>query len=163
MTDVLLLRHAKSSWKNPALDDRDRPLNKRGRRAAAEMGRWLADRGPTPDAILCSPARRTRETVERLGLGAEPRIVDAIYEATPSDLAAVLRAAEGGRILLVGHNPAIAVLAEALAAAPPDHPRFADYPTCALTVLRFDGPPAAITAGAGEVLDFVTPHDLAEL
>jgi phosphohistidine phosphatase len=59
---LILIRHAKSDWEHPALDDHDRPLNARGQRSAPRIGAWLAAQGLAPDAVLCSTARRTRET-----------------------------------------------------------------------------------------------------
>ena len=71
MKKVILLRHAKSSWDNPGLDDHDRPLNKRGRAASPVIGEWLTRKQHVPDAILCSTAVRARETLERLDLFAD--------------------------------------------------------------------------------------------
>ena len=94
MHQLLLLRHAKSSWDDPKLEDRDRPLNKRGRRAAAAMRQAMLDLGLAPDVVLASPARRTQETLAAL----EPwddtpliEAVDALYLANATQLLAVLR------------------------------------------------------------------------
>ncbi len=64
MKTLLLLRHAKSSWNDPSLADHDRPLKKRGRKAAPRMGRWLQENGLRPDCVLCSTATRARETLQ---------------------------------------------------------------------------------------------------
>ena len=163
MIHVLLLRHAKSSWANPEIDDIDRPLNKRGKRGARGIGRWLQAQHWAPDTILCSPARRTRETCEGLGLRPAPVIANTLYEAEAETIIARLREAEGETILLIGHNPGIAEAAHRLAATRPDHPRFDDYPTAALLALRFEiDTPADIEDGAGAVVAFLTPHDLPE-
>ena len=162
MTQLLLLRHAKSSWANPEMPDIERPLNKRGNRAARAMGQWLRANGLLPDRALVSAARRTRETWERLGLEAELELRPDLYEAEPDALLAALRGTSGQTVLMIGHNPGIGALARALAAAPPDHPRFADYPTAALTALRFPGPWSEIAPGTGEVTAFLTPHDLTD-
>ena len=71
MKTLLLLRHAKSSWDNPALDDRDRPLAARGKRSAERIGRYMADNELSPALVLCSPARRAVDTlaIVRAGLG----------------------------------------------------------------------------------------------
>ncbi len=83
----MLLRHAKSSWGAPTLSDHERPLSPRGERAAAAMGMYLARSEPAPDVILCSSARRTRETLDtvRARLSGAPRVSveDALYGASP--------------------------------------------------------------------------------
>jgi len=162
MRHLLLLRHAKSSWANPDIEDIDRPLNKRGKRAAADLGKWLREARWIPDEVLCSAARRTRETCDRLKLDTEPTLREDIYEAPPGALLAAVQGARGSRVLMVGHNPGIGALAQILAAEKPRHTRFDDYPTGALTILRFDLDNwAEIQPGSGEVVAFLTPHDLA--
>src|SRR6056297_125572 len=138
MKHLLLLRHAKSSWANPELADIDRPLNKRGKRGATAVGRWMRENGWIPDAALVSAARRTRETWERLELPGTPELRDDLYDAGPEALLTALRAARGDTVLLIGHNPGIGALAHRLDVAAPGHPRFEDYPTAGLAVLAFD-------------------------
>jgi phosphohistidine phosphatase len=119
---LMLFRHAKSAW--PDVADHDRPLARRGIRAAPVMGRWLHDAGLVPGQVLCSTARRARETWQfaRTGLAAAPPVTfDArIYEATATDLLALIREVPPatGTLLLIGHNPGIEDLALLLAAAP---------------------------------------------
>ncbi|MEM1432320.1 MAG: histidine phosphatase family protein [Pseudomonadota bacterium] len=162
MKTLILLRHAKSSWANPEMTDLDRPLNKRGKRAASLLGGWLRDKDLAPDVVLCSPSRRTRETYERLELARAPDLRDEIYEAPPGSLMAAVQEAEGECVLLVGHNPGIGALAQILSRTAPSHPRFEDYPTGATTVLRFDlADWADLQPGSGDVSAFLTPHDLA--
>ena len=121
MKTLTLLRHAKSSWKHPGLDDFDRPLNKRGLRDAPAMGERLAQRESLPDRCLSSPAVRATATAvavaEALGypvdaIAWEPRI----YEAASASLLDVLRAQPdtARHILLVGHNPGMTDFANAL-------------------------------------------------
>ena len=120
MKRLLLLRHAKSSWGDPALADFDRPLNKRGLHAAPLVGRHMRHRKVRPDLILCSPAERARRTAalvaEAAGLEAPLRYDERIYEATAADLSSVISGAgEGTReLLLVGHNPGLEELLELL-------------------------------------------------
>jgi len=117
---LLLLRHAKSSWKDPALADHDRPLKKRGRRDAPKIGRLLVERGIVPGLILTSSAARARETAEAVrgasGETAELRELRELYAALPPDYARLLRAVPDGRepVMVVGHNPALEELLEAL-------------------------------------------------
>jgi phosphohistidine phosphatase len=158
---LILMRHAKSSWDNSAPDDRARPLNRRGRRAAMALGDWLRAGGRLPDQVISSASRRTRETVAGLGLTTAAEFTDRLYHAGPADMHAVLSAATGRCVLMVAHNPGIAGFAARLASNAPQHPRFFDYPTGATLMLRFDlANWAALAWGTGEVLDFIVPRDL---
>jgi phosphohistidine phosphatase len=115
---LLLIRHAKSSWDDPALPDRERPLNGRGRRAASRIGEHLRAEGLVPDLVLCSPAVRARETFERSGLdAAEVRIEPSIYEAEERALLELIRALaeDAASVGLIGHDPSMHELATALA------------------------------------------------
>ena len=114
MKTLLLLRHAKSSWDNPALQDFDRPLNERGLRAAPLVGRHLRKRKIVPDLILCSPAQRTRETVSLVSKAAHIESVllrfdERIYEASAERLSEVISQIEEkvNQALLIGHNPGL--------------------------------------------------------
>src|SRR5450755_1890570 len=115
---LLLLRHAKSSWEDPGLDDHDRPLAPRGRRAAKRIGTYLRDERIAISVVLCSSAARAQETLSRLKLCGEPTIeVDAaLYGATADELLQRVRSLPdvGGTALLIGHNPAMQDLALAL-------------------------------------------------
>jgi phosphohistidine phosphatase len=117
MRELLLLRHAKSSWDDPGLADHDRPLAPRGERAAAVMGAYL--RGlPAIDAVLCSTARRALETLAGLALGSVPVVVEReLYYADDEALAARVSALNGDvrRVLLIGHNPALEDFARRIA------------------------------------------------
>lgn len=111
MRTLILLRHAHAEPAAPGQADVDRPLSPEGLAEAEAAGRWLAEHGLVPDRVLCSPARRTRETLEAV-LGVvgfvEQRLEAGIYEATPGALAALADAhREVERLLLVGHNPGL--------------------------------------------------------
>ena len=115
---LLLLRHAKSSWSDPDLPDRERPLAARGRRAAAALGARLARRRLAIDRVLCSPARRTRETLALLAL--EPTIPvdygETLYLASARSLLARLRRLPPRvrSVLVIGHDPGLEHLARLL-------------------------------------------------
>lgn len=162
---LLLIRHAKSDWDDPALADHDRPLNKRGRRDAPRMGAWIVRSGHVPELVICSDAARTRETLD-LMLGewpSRPQIVHrhALYHAAPEDMLDLLHGVQATCVALVGHNPGMGQLAGRLARAAPDHPRWPDYPTCAVAVLSFAGADwSELGDGQGEVLGFAVPSDL---
>lgn len=158
---LILMRHAKSSWDNPAADDHARVLNGRGRISADAVGDWLRTRQLLPDQALVSDAARTRETFTRLGVLCDTRFTAALYHASTPAMIRLLKAATGDTVLMVGHNPGMAELAELLAEQPPYHPRFFDYPTCATTVLAFDVEGwGGLAPGTGRVLDFVIPREI---
>lgn len=162
---LILTRHAKSAWDDPTLDDHDRPLNLRGRRAARAVGRWMAQQGLAPDTVLCSSALRTRETWELIAPSlpepAKLRMLPRMYHAGPAQLLAVLHGAGGTSVLMLAHNPGIAMFAEMMARTQPEDPAFARYPTGATTVLEFDAESwAGVAAGTGTPLAFVTPRAL---
>ena len=161
---LILIRHAKSPHP-PGVPDHDRPLNERGRAAADALGRWMAREGLCPDAAIVSDARRTRETWERIAAALPeapaPRLERGLYEVEALEALAVLRRAVGRTVALVGHNPGIGELAAGLLRTPPDHPRFADYPTGATLVARFpveDWTALAPRSGAAE--RFTVPREL---
>ncbi|GGL51125.1 SixA phosphatase family protein [Wenxinia marina] len=161
---LVLIRHAKSAWGQRGLADRDRPLDDRGRRAAPRIGGWIAGRA-APDEALVSDALRTRQTWEliaaKMPAPAKAWLLPDLYLAEADEMLRVLHGASGRVVAMVGHNDGIAQFAAALAAAPPDHRRFADYPTGATTILDFDASRwGDVGYGAGTVTDFVVPRDL---
>ncbi|MGN6607692.1 MAG: SixA phosphatase family protein [Jatrophihabitans sp.] len=167
---LYLLRHAKSDWGDPGLADHDRPLNARGVRATGLVADHLRAVGAEVDLVLCSTARRTRETWQgvRGGLHRDPevRFEAAIYEAPPQRLLDLLRGIddEHRAVLMIGHNPGTALLAHGLiAGGDPDLLARLDegYPTAALTTLTFEGTWADLRPNAAQLEGFVRPRDLA--
>jgi phosphohistidine phosphatase len=161
---LLLLRHAKSSWDDSQLDDHDRPLAERGRRAAEDVGARLRESGLAPDLVLCSTATRTRQTLELLDLEQPAvRFEDRLYGADAEELLEVVRELpeEAGAVLVIGHNPGMHDLALRLAAAASgpeaDHLR-ERFPTAALAVFESDGGWAELAAGGGRLRSYVTPR-----
>jgi phosphohistidine phosphatase len=162
---LFLLRHAKSSWDEPGLDDHDRPLAKRGRRASKTIGEHLRREGIRPDLVLCSSSVRTRETLERIGLGdgVEVRIEDDVYAAAAGELLEVLNGVgeDVGSAMVIGHNPGIQDLALQLAGDGAEIPRVRQkFPTAALATLDFDGGWDALAPGGAELISFVKPKEL---
>lgn len=167
---LYLLRHAKSSWDDPDLDDFERPLNKRGRKSAKAMAAFFGETGLAPDRILCSPAKRTRETLKHLMpvLGSAPAQFDRrIYEASYQTLLLCLAdlPAEVNSALLIGHNPGLERLALYLMSDQghgPGAARLMDkYPTGSLAMLT--APSAEwsdLKVGSCRLDDFVRPADL---
>lgn len=170
MKTLILLRHAKSSWDDPELRDIDRPLNNRGQKAAPRMGSWLRAQGLVPDLVLCSPARRTRDTwalVSSLFEGQIPLGVEHdLYEASAGDILRVVRTANDGAetVLVIGHNPGLEDLARALAGdgGKSDMRRLhKKFPTGAAAVIDFATAKwAEIEPGAGRLRVFQRPKDL---
>lgn len=164
---LVLLRHAKSDW--PEVADHDRPLAKRGRRDAPVAGRWLGARGYVPDTVVCSTARRARETwvLAAAGLaeavpGAAPpvRYEARVYDATVLGLLMLVRELPDSSrtALVVGHNPGLADLVVGLVDPPPYPP--ARFPTAAAAVLGLPGTWAYTAPAHARLLDFAVPADM---
>lgn len=149
MKQLLLLRHAKSSWDDPDLGDFDRPLAQRGLQAAKSMGRELVARDWLPDLALVSAALRTRDTWRLVAadLPAHPRVAfaDALYDASAADILSQIRQADAssGSLLVVGHNPGLEDLAKQLAGPGSEakaRKRLEEkFPTAALARFIFEG------------------------
>jgi len=160
MKTLTLLRHAKSSWDDPALDDFDRPLNPRGRRDAPEMGRRLKARGEIPDLIVSSPARRAlataRMVAREVGIP-EDRIIEepALYHAGPGRIMSVVRSLESmaDHLMLVGHNPGFNDVANSLTDS-----RVDNLPTAAVFQVVFDVDDwSEVATGQGRLVRFDCP------
>ena len=128
MKTLLVLRHAKSSWNDPALDDHERPLNKRGRRDAPRMGELVREYGLIPDVIISSDAVRTRLTAEAVAEAAryagEILLDPHLYLACPADIHSLLTTVRenAGTVMIVGHNPGLEKLVEQLTGERQDLP-----------------------------------------
>jgi phosphohistidine phosphatase len=166
MKRLILLRHAKSAWDQTSLDDKDRPLNERGRHDAPRMGQWLAASGFVPDTVLCSTAVRTRETWALVApaLPKSPNILfeDLLYLASEDEMLSALRAADGDCVMMIGHMPGIGTLAADLRKKGPMlHGLFAKYPTCTASVINFDIDDwSQVKHGSGTLLAFQVPKEL---
>jgi phosphohistidine phosphatase len=176
MHQLLLLRHAKSSWDDKSQPDRDRPLNARGQRAAAAMRAAIRELGLEPNLVLLSPSRRTRETLEALEPWDEAPLiepVEAIYLASAPQLLSVLHGvAETVRsVMLIGHNPGMHELALMLVGPhPPDGLSHAvrkaaerlatAFPTGALAEFSVPGPWSQLNEGSTQLVRFLRPRDL---
>lgn len=157
---LLIIRHATA---RPALEgeaDEDRPLAPEGREEAARMGAWLAARRLVPEEVLCSPARRTRETLELMAAewSPAPRVLHRpeLYAAGPEATLARLAASEARCVALVGHNPTVGLLAERLAR----EPWRGGFPPGTVAALRFEAE-AWDGIGGGEVAAWATPAEVA--
>lgn len=150
----------------PGMADRDRPLAPRGHRDAARMGSAIASE--PPDTILCSPAKRTRETLAEIlpSLKNKPRVVyvDALYGAPGNYVETIAgNAGEAERLLVVGHNPTIHVTALLLAGSRGKlrEAMAVKFPTAALAAIAFKAENwSEIRAGAGKLISFIRPGDV---
>lgn len=169
MKRLTLLRHAKSGWQDPVKRDFDRPLNDRGRKAAATMGAFMRRESMAFDLVIASPAVRVRQTLEGVedGLGAPlgPLFDTRLYMASAALLLEVAQSVPETveRLLLVGHNPGLEDLA--LMLVPPGEALRGEveekYPTATLAELAIDAPRwADLAAGGGRLLRFTRPRDL---
>ncbi|BCK72119.1 MULTISPECIES: SixA phosphatase family protein [Streptomyces] len=164
---IVLLRHAKAEWSDSS--DHERPLAGRGRKDAPVAGRWLAGAGITPDLTLCSTSVRTRETWKLAvhELPQRPKTVyeERIYEASLGELIALLNETsdEVNDLMLVGHNPGVHALADALSGEAEGDllPRMnrSGFPTASVAVLTFNGSWKSVEHGVGRLVAYWTPHD----
>jgi phosphohistidine phosphatase len=161
MKTLLLLRHAKSSWKDDGLKDFDRPLNQRGLKAAPAIGKLIRKRKLEPDLVLSSPAERARQTsqlvFEAAGLKTEVRFDERIYEAGVARLLEIISQIddEANVAMLVGHNPGFEELQEALTG------EAHGFPTAALACIEVNIEKwNKIRAGVGRLEWLVKPKEL---
>lgn len=140
MKKLTLVRHAKSSWKDPHLTDEERPLNQRGRRDAPEMGRRLAERDVVPDLLISSPAERALTTAQLIAeaIGYPPEGIeeeDLLYLAGVDEWMEVIWSLDDAldQVMLFGHNPGLTDLVNTISTL-----RLANVPTCGVIELAFD-------------------------
>lgn len=166
-----LLRHGKSSWDDPDLDDHARSLNARGRAAADAMGAFMATRKLIPDLVLCSDAARTRATLQRVMMHfakTPPKVSteSGLYLASATTMLARVRetAPDVRHVMMVGHNPGMHALALDLvgSGARRDIATLAmKFPTCGLAVLTFDVDTwMKIRPASGRLVSFTVPRQL---
>ena len=156
---LIVMRHAKAG-DLPGGPDAERALTPRGMADATRAGQWLAEQGFVPDAVICSSARRARQTwrqvtAEFTDYGVRAHEAEALYEATAGDLLEFVRgtADQAGTLMYVGHNPAAGNLAAALANWRP-----ASFPTSAIAVIGFSGPWSQLNPGDGSLIASWTPR-----
>jgi phosphohistidine phosphatase len=164
---IVLLRHAKADW--PQVADHERPLADRGRKEAPIAGRWLASTGIDLNLTLCSTSTRTRETWKLVvhELPKRPKTIyeERLYDASLGELIALLNETPDDvrDLLLVGHNPGMHALADALAGESDGDAlvrmRQGGFPTAAIAVLGFNGSWKTVEHGVGKLLDYWAPHE----
>jgi phosphohistidine phosphatase len=170
MTILTVLRHAKSSWDQHGLDDFDRPLNERGRKAARRVGRELKHRRIRFDRVIASPAVRVRETLDELAKGYDGvldlRFDERVYAADAKSLLDIIQGIpeEVHAPLLVGHNPGLQELLLKLTRDDDGGLRrriAAKYPTAAIAVVTLPAPRwAEVSPESGEIRELILPREL---
>jgi phosphohistidine phosphatase len=168
---LILLRHAKSAWPDD-VPDHERPLAPRGRRDAPAAGEWLRKSDYVPDRVLCSTARRARETwqlaEEELGAHPQTDFEDRVYGASTADLLTLAgqTSADVHTLLIVGHDPAMRELTLELASEQAGDVGAealgriqVKYPTAAIAVLSFPGGWTELGPGQAQLASFATPSD----
>ena len=164
---LYLLRHAKSSWDDPTIPDRDRPLAPRGCRDCELVAEHLRRHEITPWLVLCSSSTRTRQTLEGVSAGfsypVEALIEHGLYGATAAELLDRLRLVGGsvGSVMLIGHQPAIQELALSLVRTEQDRDALSDkFPTGGLATLELACTWTGIGPGSATLSAFVKPREL---
>ena len=160
---LVLLRHAKSDYPD-GVADHERPLAPRGIREAALAGDWIRANVGKVDAVLCSTATRTRETLARTGIEADIRYEDSLYDSRPSTVVNLVNGIgeDVKTLLVVGHEPTMSSLAFALAGIDSDpdaHERITQkYPTSAMAVFETQMPWPHLGLGGATLVDFHVPR-----
>jgi phosphohistidine phosphatase len=159
---LILMRHGKSSYPD-GVADHERPLSPRGQREADLAGEWLRSTQPAVDAVRCSTATRTRQTLEATGVDAPVTFENQIYEASPHVLIDLVRITDDdvSTLLVIGHAPGMPWTAWELASnrnSQPATEMSSKFPTSALAVLEFDCPWADVDTGLGDLVRFHVPR-----
>jgi phosphohistidine phosphatase len=161
---LILLRHAKSDYPD-GVADHDRPLAKRGIREAALAGDWIRENLPPVDAVLCSTATRTRQTLERTGITAPVKYIERLYDATAGIAIEVINGApeSANTLLVIGHEPVMSSLALSLASLDTSDRDAAGqialkYPTSAIAVLHTDRHWSQLELRSAELVEFHIPR-----
>ncbi|MEM8992561.1 MAG: histidine phosphatase family protein [Pseudomonadota bacterium] len=172
MKKLILLRHAKSSWSDPALEDHDRPLNDRGKAAAPVIARWLAEKAHLPDTVLCSSSKRTRQTVKRMRNEIptlpEPLIDEQLYHASPKTMRDRLSKLppDCDTVMVVGHQPGLSAFARKLTngnVSARCRRAFEQFPTAAAAVLRLNIDDwSKLNYDEADFIDFAKPRELSD-
>jgi phosphohistidine phosphatase len=164
---IHVLRHGKSGWDDSTVDDHDRPLASRGRKATAAIARYIEQSEIAPQLVLCSTALRARQTLEGItrALGADVAVEfeDDLYNASADDLIRQLRLIDERitSVLLIGHNPGLEDLVLRLASSGTDLERVREkFPSAALATVSFEGKWDDLEKSEASLVGYVTPKDL---
>ena len=170
LRELILLRHAKSEWKQSELTDIERPLSDRGKKNATKMGRWLKEQTLIPDLILVSPAQRAQQTLRRIcsEFSANAVTIDALYLADlPTLLHTLSETPSAERVMIIGHNPGLESLFNFLnhetsqnTAEVTNTETITLFPTCSLAHFILPQSWNTLEKGDGKLLQFIRSKDL---
>jgi phosphohistidine phosphatase len=169
MTRLFLLRHARAAWADPGTRDFDRTLEPGGLADAAALGAAMCTSDVLPETVICSTAKRARETWQAVArmIGRpydSAQFTDALYSSDAAGYLEIVRNCEPTpSMMLVGHNPMMEDLAFALSGSGADEARStlaSGFPASGLAVLRFEGPLSGIAPSTGYLETFLTPGEL---
>ncbi len=170
LRELILLRHAKSEWKQSELADIDRPLSDRGKKNATKMGRWLKKHTLIPDLILVSSAQRAQQTLRRICSEFSTNVVtvDALYLADlPTLLQTLSETPPAERVMIIGHNPGLETLFNFLNHEASQNIHNTEntetvtlFPTCSLAHFILPQTWQTLEKGDGKLLQFIRPKDL---
>ncbi|VAW46622.1 Phosphohistidine phosphatase SixA [hydrothermal vent metagenome] len=170
LRELMLLRHAKSEWKNSDLTDIERPLSDRGKRNASKMGRWLKEHALIPDLILVSPAQRAQQTLRRIcnEFSANTISIDSLYLADLNTLLHTLsETPQAERVMIIGHNPGLEELFEFLkhdinpnTLVTKTFEAVTLFPTSSLAHFILPQSWQTLEKGDGKLIQFIRPKDI---
>lgn len=162
LRELILLRHAKSDWKDDDHSDIERPISSKGKKQAIKVARWLQDNALTPDLILVSPAKRAQQTFRRIckECPSEFRTIDELYLAELDTLKQVLAQIHGvHRVMIIGHNPGLEQLYRFLLHQEPN-PETQLFPTASIAHFILPGSWQNLESGDGKLQQFIRPKDI---
>ncbi len=162
LRELMLLRHAKSDWKQDDLMDIDRPLSDKGKKNALKMGKWLKSQNLMPDLILVSPAHRAQQTLRRIcsECPANTITIDELYLAELNTLQKVLTEAPAAiRVMIIGHNPGLELLYRFLHNEP-EEDAIHLFPTASLAHFILPQDWHSLEQGDGKLTQFIRPKDI---
>lgn len=161
LRELILLRHAKSDWRDESLADIDRPLSERGRKNAVKVGKWLHHNNLMPDYIMASPARRVQQTLKRLcaECSTEAHYLDELYLADLNTLQQLLaEAPDVKRLMIIGHNPGLERLFNFLDSHSESESHL--FPTASLAHFVLPDDWQQLQSGDGRLIQFMRPKDM---
>jgi len=164
LRELMLMRHAKSDWKDNSLEDYDRPLANKGKKAACKLAAWLPENNLLPDLVWVSPAKRAQQTLKRLNLPKNIPVetLESLYLATQDQLLSILKTVpkNTNRILLIGHNPGLERLFEYLTQPNTETEQSHLFPTATLAHLVLPASWETLQKGEGKLIHFIRPKDI---
>jgi len=162
LRELILLRHAKSDWKDDSQADLDRPLSDKGKKNAQKVGKWILQNNLIPDLILTSPAKRAQQTLRRIcsECGSQTIVVDELYNANLETLKQILaNAPQVERLMIVGHNPGLERLFNFLQQNIEERESHL-FPTASLAHFVLPAKWTQLHSGDGRLIHFIRPKEI---